>query len=247
MKILVLDTETTSLDKPFCYNLGYLIFDLETRQTLVERDFVIEQVWNNLPLFQSAYYVEKRPIYTSALRGRTMTMTKWGFACQQLINDIKRFEPENAYAFNSAFDVRVADFNCEWYKTRNPLDYMPEVIDIRGLINSIVKSAEYREFCITNNYLTEANNLQTTAETITQFLKKDLTFKEDHTALSDARIEKDILVYLLEKGVDITKPETLKNVNGAERVMKIDHKGKLYEFEYTTKRNSTKNDTLYLK
>ena len=246
MIILVFDTETTSLDKPFCYNFGYVIYNTETRQTLIEREFVIEQVWNNLPLFSSAYYAEKRPIYTSALRGKKAVMTKWGYACWQLINDIKATQTELLYAFNSPFDVRVFDFNCDWYKTRNPLDY-GETIDIRKLIAIIVKSPEYLDFCLKNNLLTEANNIQATAESITQFLRGDIEFKEDHTALSDARIEKDILIYLLDKGVDITKEESVGLISGGEQVMRINHKGKLYEFEFTKKTNSKKDNTLYLK
>ena len=59
MKILVLDTETTSLDKPFCYDFGGIIYDTETGEILEEKSWIIEQVWYNLPLFESAYYKEK--------------------------------------------------------------------------------------------------------------------------------------------------------------------------------------------
>ena len=54
MKICVFDTETTSLEKPYCYNVGYLILDTESRACLVKREFVIEQIWHNLPLFNTA-------------------------------------------------------------------------------------------------------------------------------------------------------------------------------------------------
>lgn len=246
MIIVVFDTETTGLGKSFCYNFGYVIYDTETRQTLVERDFVIEQVWNNLPLFQSAYYVEKRPIYTSALRGRKALLIKWGFACRLFVNDIKRTGASDFYAFNSPFDTDVFDYNSDWYKTQNPLDY-GETHDIQKVIGSIVKSPEYYEFCIKNNFITDANNLQATAEVITRFIRNDPAFIEDHTALSDARIERDILVYLMDKGVDIKKIDKGGLISGGERIMRIDHRGKVYEFEYRTKRNSTKDDTLYLK
>ena len=32
--------------------------DTETRETLVRRDFVVEQIWHNIPLFSTAYYAE---------------------------------------------------------------------------------------------------------------------------------------------------------------------------------------------
>ena len=61
-KICVFDTETTSLDKPFCYNIGYVIADPETDEILLRRDFVVEQIWHNQPLFQTAYYAAQRPL-----------------------------------------------------------------------------------------------------------------------------------------------------------------------------------------
>ena len=56
MDICVFDTETTSLEKPFCYNIGYLIADSESGETLIKREFVVEQVWRNTIAFASAYY-----------------------------------------------------------------------------------------------------------------------------------------------------------------------------------------------
>ena len=43
MNIVVFDTETVSLEKPFCYNIGYVIVDTESGKRLVRRDYVVEQ------------------------------------------------------------------------------------------------------------------------------------------------------------------------------------------------------------
>ena len=51
MNIMVFDTETISVNKPYCYNIGYIIYDTDGGQVLCKRDFVVEQVWNNRPLF----------------------------------------------------------------------------------------------------------------------------------------------------------------------------------------------------
>ena len=59
MKIVVFDTETTNLEKPFCYNIGYAIFNTDTQECLIAKDFVVEQVWHNKALFETAYYAEK--------------------------------------------------------------------------------------------------------------------------------------------------------------------------------------------
>ena len=77
MNIMIFDTETTSLDKPFCYNIGYVIVNSETEETLVKRDFVVEQVWHNPMLFTTAYYANKRELYISSMRSRKTSMDKY--------------------------------------------------------------------------------------------------------------------------------------------------------------------------
>ena len=47
MNIMVFDTETISVNKPYCYNIGYIIYNTDGGQVLCKRDFVVEQVWNN--------------------------------------------------------------------------------------------------------------------------------------------------------------------------------------------------------
>lgn len=88
MNYLVLDSEAVSLDHPYCYNLGYTVISPEG-ETLTNRDFVITQIWDNLPLFASAYYADKRPIYVKAMRARKAEKIKWGYAMQEMKRDIK--------------------------------------------------------------------------------------------------------------------------------------------------------------
>ena len=84
MNIMVFDTETTDLNSPFCYDVGYLIANAETEEILVRRHYVVEQVWHNLPLFESAYYKDKRPQYVSLMRSRQAILDKWGYIMRQL-------------------------------------------------------------------------------------------------------------------------------------------------------------------
>ena len=70
MYICVFDSETTSLEKPFCYNIGYVIVNTEDFSIALRRSYVVEQIWHNLPLFSSAYYADKRELYVSAMRAR---------------------------------------------------------------------------------------------------------------------------------------------------------------------------------
>lgn len=202
MKICVFDTETTDLNKPFVYNIGFCIADTDTREILVKEDWVVEQVWHNLPLFETAYYAEKRPIYISRMKGKSVRMEKYGFITQRTARLFKAFNVECAFAYNSPFDVKVFDHNCNWFKCQNPFDNIP-VFDIRGYVHhKIAFTDEYQKFCDENMRYTEAGNYSTTAETVYQFLAKDIDFKEEHTALSDSLIEFAILSKCVDMGAE---------------------------------------------
>lgn len=202
MNICVFDTETTSLEKPFCYNIGYLVIDTDTSTTLARRSYIVEQVWHNLPLFETAYYANKRPLYVSAMKSRRCIMDKFGYICQQMIRDFKAFEVENAFAYNSAFDEKVFRFNCDWFKCINPFDNIP-VKDIRGFVHHFLIDDDYKDFCEQHEYFTDTGNYSTTAETVFRYLVKNPNFIEEHTALMDAEIEYDILWSCILKGADL--------------------------------------------
>ena len=214
MKIMVFDTETVSVSKPYCYNIGYVIYDTDGKKVLVERDFVVSQVWNNRPLFDTAYYAEKRPKYVSAMRGRQTEMKKYGHIQAQMIRDIKQYGVDGAYAFNSPFDDRVFQFNSDGYGCRNALDTIP-VFDIRGYAcKYLMADGTYQEFCDTNadivgadgktkKFITDSDGYKTTAESFYCYLKGDGSFDEAHTALADSRIELEVLIACLERGAEL--------------------------------------------
>lgn len=203
MNIMVFDTETTSIDKPFCYNIGYQIVDTKSFKPILARDFVVEQVWHNPPLFYSAYYANKRPIYVQRMRSRSVKMNKFGYICRQMSHDIKRYGVTHAYAYNSAFDVRVFDFNCGWYKCKNPLDAVT-VLDIRGFAHSFIVDNDYLQFCEEQSLFTESGNYSTTAEAVFRYVSGNLNFKEEHTALNDSVIETAILAEAVNRGAVLT-------------------------------------------
>lgn len=203
MNYCVFDTETTSVEKPFCYNIGYVIVNDEIGVVL-ERDYVVEQVWHNPMLFTTAYYADKRDIYVSRMRSKQTIMDKFGYICQQMIRDFKMYDISMAFAYNSSFDERVFNYNCDWFKCNNPFDNI-EIKDIRGFAHNFLIDDKFKEFCEKNEYFTESGNYSTTAETLFRFVSGDNDFVEEHTALADSRIENIILRITLDSGADINK------------------------------------------
>lgn len=200
MNIVVFDTETTSLEKPFVYNIGYVIYDTESKTALAKHDFVVEQIWHNRELFTTAYYADKREGYISAMRARKCKMEKLGYITQFMCREFTDFEVACAFAYNSPFDDKVFTFNCDWFKIKNPFDNIP-IYDIRGYVHKcIAYNPNFQAFCERNEYFTESQNYSTTAETIYRYLTNNIDFIEEHTALSDSEIELDILLTCIEKG-----------------------------------------------
>lgn len=198
-KIIVFDTETTSLNKPFCYNCGYIVADSETGAIYERKDFVIEQIWHNLPLFETAYYAEKRPIYIKRMKARTVKMIKFGYVCREMTRDIKKYNIEYAFAYNSDFDERVFNFNCDWFKCINPFDNV-EIKDIRGYAHKFLINEDFKTFCERYELFTDSGNYSTTAETMYKYITNKIDFTEEHTALSDSIIEWEILKECINKG-----------------------------------------------
>lgn len=249
MNIVVFDTETTNLEKPFCYNIGYAIVNTDTYATLVKRDYVVEQVWHNPMLFTTAYYADKREIYVAAMRSRKAIMAKYGYICQSMIRDFIKYNVEGAYAFNSPFDDKVFTYNCEWFKCNNPFDNMP-IFDIRGYVHHFIVDDNYKSFCEDYGYFTDSGNYSTTAETVYRFITGNTDFIEDHTALSDSEIESAILLKCIDNGAIINTPyEVRRSVKReVEKFLKVNTRdGEVYSFPYSTIRVNKEKTNIILK
>ena len=105
--VIVLDTETTSLDKPFCYDYSWIVMDKETGKIVDFKAFVVEQAWHNLPLFESAYYKEKREKYVQMMRRHDAIMDKFGYIMGKLKRDIYNFNVTEVYAYNSPLTIKL--------------------------------------------------------------------------------------------------------------------------------------------
>lgn len=93
----------------------------------------------------------------------------------------------------------------------NP-DFLTPVFEFRGkkypmcdlwtvACEKLININKYRNYCLDNSLLTaSALYFKTSAETSFQYLMKNHNFIEDHTALSDAEIEAQILLKALKKG-----------------------------------------------
>lgn len=249
MNIVVFDTETTSLDKPFCYNIGYSIYNTEEQKNLLNKDFVVEQVWHNKPLFESAYYKEKRPLYINSMRARKTIMEKFGYIMQEMIRDFRYYDIQQAYAYNSSFDDKVINYNCNWFNCNNPFDNIP-IFDIRGYVfKKIAFTKEYQTFAEENKLFTEKENYSTKAEAIYRYISGNKDFCEEHTALADSLIEAEILFYCIAKECEYGMNYTLYTSvpREQEKTLIITKDKTDHIFSYTHRINAKGGNHIYLR
>lgn len=244
MNVIVLDTETTSLDKPFCYDCSWVIMETETGSLIDLKANVIEQVWHNLPLFESAYYKEKRQKYISMMRVKHAQMNKWGYVMQDLKRDIRKYNVEAVYAYNADFDDKVLSYNCDWYKCQNPLDNIP-IFDIWGYASQfITNTSDYKNFCEQFKRFTDTGNYKGSAEVVYQYLNHQPDFIEEHMGLFDSEIEANILYQCVQFGAEWNHEYKVNKILPRPTVTPFTVKvngEKIYEGEYIKKyiRNNT--------
>lgn len=198
MNRLILDTETVSVNKPFAYNIGYVIANNDG--IMIARDFIVSEIWNNKPLFETAYYADKRPLYIAAMKAKKAIKMSYRAIMAQLAIDIATYNITSIYAYNCDFDERVLDYNCNWYHCQDPTDSLP-YFDIRGYAHKcFCQTKEYIDFCEDNQFFTEGGAISSTAEAVYRFITDDTEFIEAHTALADSVIEWEILDRCLAMG-----------------------------------------------
>lgn len=238
MYTLILDTETTSLDKPFCYDCSWVIMDMETGEIVDISCNVVEQNWHNLPLFESAYYKEKRPKYVEMMRNKQAKLDKYGYIMGKLARDIRKYEISDVYAYNSDFDSKVLDFNCEWFKCNNPLETVA-IHDIWGYASQYVTcQQDYKDFCELHQRFTDTGNYKGSAEVVYQYLISEPDFIEEHMGLFDSVIEAKILWECVRLGAEWAKNYTvnkiLNRVTKTPFTVKVNGE-KIYDGEYVKK------------
>lgn len=190
--IIVLDTETLGLFDKRVYDLGYIIYDNDKKQVVKERDYIIKQVYDNENLMKTAYYENKRPLYEIELQNGNAKKIYWGMALYILLKDIERYNVSELYAYNSRFDLEAITKTCEAFNKNIVINHIADIMDY---INIITDTQEYKDFCFNNNYLTKHKKPQCrkTAEVVYRYITDNNVFIENHMALSDSRIELEIL------------------------------------------------------
>ena len=195
---LVIDTETAnSIEQPLPYDIGYAISD-RYGNIAVERSFVVAEIFlDHKEMMKSAYFAEKIPHYWEDIKNGTREIKSIFNIRKQIKADMKEWNVKKVGAYNMGFDKRALN-NLIRYCSKSFIRWFfpfgTEFFCIWNMACQVVlNSTSYIKFALQNGFVSEKDNIQTSAEVCYRFLKKQVDFVESHTGLEDVRIEVEIM------------------------------------------------------
>lgn len=195
---LVLDTETcNTVDEPLPYDIGWAVCD-RYGNIYEERSFIVAETFLDMKdVMSSAYYAEKIPMYWEDIKNGSRIISGMWNIRRTMLNDIKKYNIKKVGAYNMAFDKKALN-NLIRYISKSFLRWwFPFGIEYFCIWNMacdiLLNRTTYIKFAKQNGFLSEAGNIQTSAECAFRYIKKMVDFYESHTGLEDVKIEVEIM------------------------------------------------------
>lgn len=192
--ILVLDTETCDLSGSV-YDVGYTIAN-KKGEILATRNWLVEEIFLDAGRMMGAFYAKKMfTHYAPMLQNGEIRLTPWAEIVATLNSDIAEFGVTTLAAYNAAFDFRVMG------ATHKMLGFDGRVLSAplqtlciwQFACETRLSQKAYKEMAKDRGWVSPAGNIKTGAEFAYRYTANLPEFEEDHTALSDAIIETQIM------------------------------------------------------
>lgn len=195
---LVIDTETANtIEQPLPYDIGYAICD-RYGNIVIERSFVVAEIFlDHKEMMKSAYFAEKIPHYWEDIKNGTREIKSIFNIRKQIKADMKEWNVKKVGAYNMGFDRRALN-NVIRYCSKSLIRWFfpfgTEYFCIWHMACQVVlNSTSYIKFALQNGFVSEKDNILTSAEVCYRFLTKQVDFIENHTGLEDVHIEVEIM------------------------------------------------------
>ena len=197
-KILVLDVEGMSGKRP--YDVGFLVADKKGEVFETFSGAVLPCVWENLSVTfvtsqEKAKVMTHRNIEEIL---RSPDKYKWGTieeVLSTLDNTLAKYNISEIWAYNCSFDRAMIYSLVGENRDKYPHIMGVEWCDIwTAIVMTRCLTKKFVSFCRKNGFVTEKGNIRTSAEVVFAYLTRNVTFEEEHTGLSDCRIEYKILL-----------------------------------------------------
>jgi hypothetical protein len=202
---LVDENEKLDLSNSLVYDVGWAIVD-KYGKPYKTRSYVVEEIFYDNVLMDSAYYKEKIPQYLEDIEQGKRIVAPFNKIRMILLSDRKKWNCKAVFAHNAYFDYNALNVTARYLTGSKIRYFFPYKVDIWDTLrmsrNTIGKTEKYSKYCVENGYLTNHKTPQNrlTAEILYRYIKNDPHFVESHTGLEDVKIEKDIFAYCMKKG-----------------------------------------------
>jgi hypothetical protein len=192
--ILVLDTETCDLSGSV-YDVGYTIADKKGNISIT-RNWLVAEVFTDAKRMMGAYYAKKMfTHYAQMLQNGEVKLTPWADIVETMRADCATYKVTTAAAYHAGFDFRVMAATHEMLGNSGKI--LPKGLKILDLwqfaCETKLSQKAYKKMARENNWVSPAGNIKTGAEFAYRYTTQRPEFIEDHTALSDALIETQIM------------------------------------------------------
>lgn len=202
---MTLDTETVRVP-----NIGNVIYDIAWISHNKKGDYgqvhnyLVAEVWLDAKLMQTAYYVDKIPLYLKMLSQNKISVKSWNEICTLLATTIYTDKCQVMQAYNIKFDI-LAMQSTNYYinniKGRKASQLVQQIVkapikfcDIYSVAcQTILQNKGYHKFATDNNLITECGNIKANAESAFAYITSNPQHVESHTALSD--VQEEIAIY----------------------------------------------------
>ena len=201
---LLIDTETANgLDCPLCYNVAWCIID-QYGNVYASGNFINRDIFFERPeLMESAYYAEKIPQYLEQIDNGEITVASWFEIRTAFRKMCEEYKIKAVIAHNARFDY-LSCTTTQRYETsskyRHFFPYGVEIWDTLAMARDVVcPMKSYRKFCEQNGYTKKNGQPRATAEILYRFISGNNDFIEEHKAMEDVEIEREIFWYCIRK------------------------------------------------
>ena len=207
MNVLVIDTETAnSVEQPLPYDVGYAIVNTETGEIYTEKSFVVAEIFFDDELMKGAYFADKIPQYWEDIKAKKRIVKSICNIRREIKKDMQTYSVSKVGAYNMGFDNRATKNDVRFISGSMVRWFFPFGTEFFCIWNmactSILNTADYVRFALDNGFVSEHNNIQTSAENAYRFLKNDIDFSESHTGLEDVKIEIEIMLAVLRSNME---------------------------------------------
>ena len=206
-KFLMLDTETTNdIETPICYDFGFAVIDKEGN-IYETGSYVVADVFLDKQLMESAYFADKIPEYQADINSGKRLLRRWK-TIRHIVHDVMaQWGITQVVAHNVRFDY-LSTHTTQRYLTSSRwrwfFPFGTRFLDTLKMAREVWgKDKEYIDYCNRNEYLTTYGAPRFTAEILYRYLKNDNEFIEEHTALADVLIEREIFVECFKRNPNI--------------------------------------------